>query len=102
MTRLDELERLARAATPGPWSAESQFRVKHRRGYRAWDDVAQTMTSDDSAYIAALSPEVVLALIDVVRAADEMRAERQNSTYIPVAAIAAFDAARARLGEAND
>lgn len=49
---LDELERLAKDATPGPWS---------KRKLAAWVEWR------DAAYIAAVSPDVVLALIERLR-----------------------------------
>lgn len=66
---LDNLERLAREATPGPWED-------------SWDGPDLYVASDttiitglvdsqaDAAYIAVVSPDVVLALIERVRAAE--------------------------------
>jgi len=57
---LDELERLAKAATPGPWCSES----------RDGCPVYLTQCATDAAYLAALSPERVIALLKVIWAAD--------------------------------
>jgi hypothetical protein len=61
---LTTLESLARAATPGRW-----YGTRYLRPH---------VSTHDAAYIAALSPERVLALIQIVRAADAMR----NATRI--------------------
>jgi hypothetical protein len=76
MTTLPTLESLARAATPGPWHDE----YRSQDGYSVWSDAgmrlvagyASSFDKANAAYIAALSPERVLALIAVVRAADAM------------------------------
>lgn len=76
---LDVLERLAREATPGPWWAAGAWfdddgspmpMVGH--GSTGADWVAKTARRDgsDAAYIAAASPDVVLALVERVRAAE--------------------------------
>lgn len=52
---LDELERLARAASLGPWYERKQL--------------AGPFDNDDRAYIAAISPSLVLGLIEQLRAA---------------------------------
>jgi len=68
-SELDQLRALARAATPGPWRVEAQG--------HAWQEVARVNNlevappdsvelahcADDAAYIAAVSPDVVLGLI---------------------------------------
>ena len=64
---LDELERLARAATPGPWRYEP-----HGMTW-AGDTWLQAEGLDGNAeanalYFAAIAPEVVLYLIECVRA----------------------------------
>lgn len=71
-SELDQLRALARAATPGPWRVEAQG--------HAWQEVARVNNLEvappasvelahcatDAAYIAAVSPDVVLGLIDEV------------------------------------
>jgi len=68
-SELDQLRALAHAATPGPWRVEAQG--------HAWQEVARVNNlevappdsvelahcADDAAYIAAVSPDVVLGLI---------------------------------------
>jgi len=60
----NELERLAREATPGPWVIE--------RGSIAWmirerpggPQVGNVICVEDATYIAATSPDVILALLE--------------------------------------
>jgi hypothetical protein len=72
---LDELETLAKAATPGPWTHKSDINGLSNFVYKGSGmrrQVARTLKlSDDSdaAFIAALNPAVALALIAEVRAA---------------------------------
>lgn len=85
-TEITELERLAKAATPGPWTKEqgqvdgiwqTHFFVKSPTD-ASYAPVAKcqsaTMRTDqaeaNAAYIAALSPSVVLALISRLREAE--------------------------------
>jgi hypothetical protein len=71
--RLTELEALAEKATPGPWRVEQGMGVR-----RDCDRLVMVADCDDcdfareyenAAYIAALSPDVALALIAELRAA---------------------------------
>ena len=66
---LDALEALARAATPGPWEAHGHEVMRpHPDGAYT---IAEAMDSRaDAAYLAALSPEVVLALVARLRIAE--------------------------------
>ena len=78
---LAELESLAREVHPNGWeSCESSLL---RDGW----------TSDFAAYIAALSPERVLAMIAVIEAAKAMRdyAGVMPGAYVFDAALAALD-----------
>lgn len=101
---LDELKRLAEAATPGPWFAwgpepsatinpEGAMFVQGPK--RMYVDRAPGMRAEDAIYIAALSPELVLALIACVEAAKAMREDlwAENSRR------EAFDAALSALEE---
>ena len=83
--RLAELKRLAEAATPGPWKTIPGFnphdvdilgdphRDKHGETH-TWfatvkgNDTSKTITKANADYFAAVSPDVVLALIAVVQA----------------------------------
>jgi hypothetical protein len=78
---LQQLKELAGKATKGPWFYDSYSKVFSSESYAREDDdfyICQTpCTSGDTAtekgaknaaYIAALSPEVVLALVNAVEA----------------------------------
>ena len=82
MTNLTDLEQLAKAATPGPWRRDARGeRSGFEHVFAGNDDgpgqtVAQWTLPSDAAYIAAASPDVVLRLIAVARAArDHLRGE---------------------------
>ena len=119
---LDTLERLARAATPGPWRV-NPFGVSIRTGeYRAPDSVrvADIADAEDcgccpteqgyatATYIAAASPDVVLALIARVRAAeaerDRLLAERDTPELHDFARGVVLEAThqRQRWGSTHD
>jgi hypothetical protein len=68
---LDDLEAKAKAATPGPWYSDGDHcSVADGNGdYVCNLDFDQ---GDDADFIAAANPQTVLALIDVVRAADDL------------------------------
>ena len=91
----DELRKLARAATPGPWGRWNRDATRVRRyfGTSGYDDICQASTGENAAYIAALSPERVLAMIAVIEAAMAMRREIDN----PWCLTEAYDALRAKL-----
>ena len=78
---LAELESLARAATPGPWGRWNRDATRVRRyfGTSGYDDICQASTGENAAYIAALSPERVLAMIAVIEAA---KATEQQVSYL--------------------
>lgn len=69
---LDQLRALARAATPGPWRVEAQGHAEqdvarvNNLEVAPPDSVELAHCADDAAYIAAVSPDVVLDLIDEV------------------------------------
>ena len=107
-----ELKSLARAATPGPWIASDPPECD---GAFAWVDsggrdygtmctVYATLCPEkplaNAAYIAALSPERVLQLLDVIEVAKAMRDAYVKAwrTDDPLPkSVAAFDAALAAL-----
>ena len=78
MTKHEELERLARAATPGPWVWEHgelfnpEIREQHRRviGSEPYEGQWIDDEGPDAAFIAAANPATVLALLSANR---EMR-----------------------------
>ena len=81
---LDELERLARAATPGPWHVQDSNSWRRIGTDRIDGAVVCPINQrhdghpdlgarrDDLDYIAACSPDVVLKLIETLRAADRL------------------------------
>ena len=78
-----ELRRLAEAATPGPWwhewvDGDDWWAVYGQpTGDMVCPEVCTTGGSDESAYIAAANPAVVLGLLD---ATDALRAESARMT----------------------
>ncbi|EMC3650497.1 ead/Ea22-like family protein [Citrobacter braakii] len=81
MTALNKqaLRQLAEKATPGPWEMEHEniwFRdtegyTKHLMYAYQGDDVDDQQDHDNTAYIAAFNPKVVLALLDELEAANK-------------------------------
>lgn len=72
---LDELERVAREATPGPWQvyqhAMTPFPELHDVvGATRDDDVAENLPSWIAAYIATFDPPTILTLIAAARPAE--------------------------------
>lgn len=94
MTPLPELERLAREATPGPWQSrkaahpvdgEYDYAIgAHLDGrmqviaecFGRTDWHSQPPAGANAAYIAAMSPDQCLALIERVKKAEEAMRER--------------------------
>lgn len=79
--QIDELERLALAATPGPWAVDAlqigaRFNIELPDGSEAIA-MSQQLAGDrlgekrgaNAAFIAAANPQTVLALINQLRAA---------------------------------
>ncbi len=63
MIDLDELERLARAATPGPWTYE-EFRNDKKEVLGAViKELGWSVDRENGSYVAAANPAVVLELI---------------------------------------
>jgi hypothetical protein len=126
-TELDEIERLAKAATPGPWASQ-KWRGEDRgigiiaecedvptggtptRGIVAW--VGQWFRSKaqviaDAAYVARMNPTTILALVAEVRTARVLReavewlwrVDNQDEAHEAQAAVsAALAAYRAATG----
>lgn len=71
-SELDQLRALARAATPGPWHVEAQGHASQEVArvnnleVAPPDSVELAHCATDAAYIAAVSPDVVLALLSEV------------------------------------
>jgi len=81
---IDELERLAKAATPGPWAHDRYNSVNYVNWY-GFDEppITCTVTSlgndeNNSKYIAAANPDTILKLIAVVRAAQNWKKTHHN------------------------
>mgnify|MGYP001469466633 CR=1 FL=1 len=92
---LDKIERLARAATPGPWVREPHGgrRISEPGGYAICyvemdDDVA--LTESDAAYIAHMHPARVLALVERARERDAL-ARRMRVVCLHVVAYRRSD-----------
>ena len=110
------LKQLAEAATPGPWRAycRDNSSTFDRSRFLQWELEGPEVPSgrgeffgEDACYIAALSPEVVLAMIACIEAADAMRARQIAAGYITGNdelrdAADYFDSARAALDKALD
>lgn len=63
---LEELERLAKEASSGPWVNEAEYskpRVFNSYGL----SIAENMRKKDSIYIAAANPQVILEMIQVIK-----------------------------------
>ncbi|WP_220708763.1 ead/Ea22-like family protein [Citrobacter freundii] len=88
MTALNKqaLRQLAEKATPGPWEMEHEniwFRdtegyTKHLMYAYQGDDVDDQQDYDNTAYIAAFNPKVVLALLDELEAAQSYAKDRDE------------------------
>lgn len=74
MSNLEHLEQLAKAASGGAWrvaSGGSDIEVAYSASGRDYSDgIAGALLDADAAYIVAVQPAHVLALIDRVRAAE--------------------------------
>lgn len=73
MTDIDTaaLRMAAEGATPGPWEAEHRGFDVYETHSQHGDVVAEAgLSPRDAAYIAAASPDVVLALLDRLKAAE--------------------------------
>lgn len=68
---IDRLERLAREATPGPWRVPPSGDVVHGEAYDLLAIIYES--GADAEYVAAVSPDVLLKLLEVVRAAAAYR-----------------------------
>jgi len=93
MTNLDELERLAKAATPGPWRkiecAYACYEIGHdHSGAGTVEVTATTIVRRNAAFIAAFNPASVLELI---------RRAREGESYKRM-----FEAACSDLGLINE
>ena len=71
---LDDLEQLTKRATPGPWGVGTSAPtcIKTPAG-KVIAKMGPDAAYDDDEYIAAVSPETVLKLIAIARAAEAVR-----------------------------
>ena len=69
MIDLDTLEKLAKAATPGPWQTRFVWRSLDaaRKTQDLLSNTLPTQDWPDAQFISALNPQVVLELIATVR-----------------------------------
>lgn len=78
MSTLDDLRKLATAATPGPWEHRKFRGINDRQGFvykttGMCSQVCRTIelgTTRDADFIAAANPAVVIALLECIEAAD--------------------------------
>ena len=87
MTALDELERLAKYASSGPWTVDERLEAGCVRGRYGDIIVMETELLSDAAFIAAANPETVLALLSE-RAELLDTVERMRGALEPFAALA--------------
>jgi tagatose-1,6-bisphosphate aldolase non-catalytic subunit AgaZ/GatZ len=93
---LGELERLAKAATPGPWKCPrflGQPQLYVYKAHGADIQVARALSElrPDAAFIAAANPATVLLMVEALRAAEKMREGSTSKTRRD------FDAALGKL-----
>jgi hypothetical protein len=96
---INKLETLARAATPGEWSATEICNV--------WSDAGFICNTagrhEDAAYIAAANPATMLKLIKVIRAQHEaMGLARHDLLAIAPPGSRTIRALSAALAKANE
>lgn len=83
MIDLDKLRKLAESATPGPWQTEGGMNlyvftannhtmIAESRGTGA--GLSDEQQTANAAFIASANPATILALLDVVEAAQEVNA----------------------------
>jgi hypothetical protein len=112
VSKLDKLEHLARTVTVGPeWKAyaghieeggQAAFAREHKLSFEDStggedpSDVEERCAETDAAFIAAANPQTVLAMVEVIRAAVEMRSWYRKQMD-PDGPEVAFDAALAKL-----
>ena len=74
--QLDALEAKAKAATPGPWTVDSQNNVGNRNNTKivltAVLPTDRWLRDEDAAFIAAANPAAILDLISQIRACHEL------------------------------
>ena len=73
MIDLIELEKLARDATPGPWSYDLYSGITAKSEY--WGtatEIADKYIVKDGMFIAAANPDMIIKLINVVKAAKSL------------------------------
>ncbi|WP_211483682.1 hypothetical protein [Azotobacter chroococcum] len=80
MIDIDELKRLAEAATPGPWGRDGSYicpaRIEDGTTYiESWRAIADAHDMENVRFIAAANPTAILALI-----ADLQRLEKARAT----------------------
>jgi uncharacterized protein YciI len=99
--QLDDLQRVAEQATPGPWhplvyGQQADVRAT-REGGSTW--IAECRAKEDATYIAAIDPRSLLKLIAVARAAQEYEGTCPADPDTTKAFLAASNALRAALAE---
>jgi len=109
VSKLDELEAKAKAAAaleepwgPTPCDHEEGGKSAIVRLHQIQDaemcadyDAEEAAADDDCAYLAAANPATVLAMVEVIRAAKEMR--KSSALWNQPSLVRDFDAALAKL-----
>lgn len=80
MPTLDQLEALAKAATPGPWIFAKDGSHIYQTAHITRDVWEIPHREADMPYIAAANPQTILALISQLRAANERIGELEERT----------------------
>jgi hypothetical protein len=73
MPTLEDLERLAANASPGPWKWGEPGVEK--------DGIPESILASNTQYIAACSPQTILALVRVAKAAKDFRKYADERGY---------------------
>lgn len=109
VSRIEEVEALARAATPGPFDIERRdddcgymnYIVHGAKGDFAWcRDELDSRAKQNAAFVAAANPQFVLKLIAALKGANKMRSFSPEHPLMDAAFAvycSDFDAAIAEL-----
>lgn len=108
---IEELEKMARAATPGPWRwdnadegrneiyAPDRWLFKEGFNPMAGDPSGADFSTDDWRFIAAVNPETVLKLIAAAKATRKILAGHYNYGEVTPKDFAAADKALRALDD---
>lgn len=80
----DRIERVARAATPGPWRAAEQTHGEWTGIQSQFAALGHMHGAADAAHIALWSPDVALLLVPILRAEAERERIREEAVGFPI------------------